>query len=158
MFPHPMREPQGHSFGKAHSVASRPCADDWRECEEYLRGIDLFNHGYYWEAHESWEAVWNASGRKGVTADFMKGLIKLAAALVKAREGREQGVARHAARAEQLFQMVRDAVRPEPTHFLGLSFTDLLASSQLLQANAGDFIDTRAEAVVRLGDFRIDPQ
>ncbi|TGQ49534.1 DUF309 domain-containing protein, partial [Mesorhizobium sp. M1C.F.Ca.ET.210.01.1.1] len=24
-------------------------------------GIDLFNHGYYWEAHEAWEPLWHAA-------------------------------------------------------------------------------------------------
>ena len=48
---------------------------------------DLLNHGFYWEAHEAWETLWHAAGRKGEIADFLKGLIKLAAAAVKAREG-----------------------------------------------------------------------
>lgn len=46
----------------------------------YLRGIDLFNHGFYWESHEAWEAVWISAGRRGSVADFLKALIKVAAA------------------------------------------------------------------------------
>ena len=56
----------------------------WSQSHDYLLGCDLFNHGYYWEAHETWEGLWNACGRSGTTADFLKGLIKLAAAGVKA--------------------------------------------------------------------------
>jgi predicted metal-dependent hydrolase len=155
MFPHPLRDPQGHSFGDAPSHAKPPADDNWRDCDEYLRGIDLFNHGYYWEAHEAWEAVWNAVGRTGTTADFLKGLIKLAAALVKAREGRRQGVVRHAARAEELFQAVRDA--GPAAHFLGLRFAELLAYARQLQLNADQLLDTRPEAVVRLVDLRLQP-
>ena len=42
------------------------------------RGIDLFNSGRYWDAHEAWEHVW-MSDRKGPDAGFYKGLIQVAA-------------------------------------------------------------------------------
>jgi predicted metal-dependent hydrolase len=41
-------------------------------------GIDLFNSGRYWEAHEAWEEVWMPD-RKGPDAGFYKGLIQIAA-------------------------------------------------------------------------------
>ena len=65
--------------------------------------IDLFNHGYYWEAHEAWEAIWIALGRRGAQADFIKALIKLTAAGVKLRQRRPRGAVRHARRAAELF-------------------------------------------------------
>jgi predicted metal-dependent hydrolase len=43
-----------------------------------LRGIDLFNSGLYWEAHEVWEAEWTPD-RKGPDSGFYKGLIQVAA-------------------------------------------------------------------------------
>ena len=61
-------------------------ADGWALSPAYLRGVELFNAGYYWEAHESWEALWHAHGRRGPTAGVLQGLIKLAAAGVKIRE------------------------------------------------------------------------
>lgn len=66
------------------------------------RGAELFDAGYYWEAHEAWEQVWISWGRTGARADRLKGLIKLAAAGVKALEQNSQGVGRHADRAVQL--------------------------------------------------------
>jgi uncharacterized protein len=24
-------------------------------------GLDVFNHGYYWEAHEAWEGLWQVA-------------------------------------------------------------------------------------------------
>ena len=63
----------------------------WRDSSDYLYGIDLFNNGFYWEAHEAWESLWLAAGKAGVTAEFLKGLIKLAAAALKIREGRWAG-------------------------------------------------------------------
>jgi uncharacterized protein len=104
--PHPISDPRGHSFGHTET-AMRPLDEaSYASNATYLYAIDLFNHGFYWEAHEAWEALWHAAGRRGVTADFLKGLIKLAAAGVKAREGRAAGVRQHAARAEDLFGSV----------------------------------------------------
>jgi predicted metal-dependent hydrolase len=42
------------------------------------KGVDLFNSGRYWEAHEAWEREWTPD-RKGIDAGFYKGLIQIAA-------------------------------------------------------------------------------
>ena len=85
-------------------------------------GIDLFNAGFYWEAHEAWESLWHLCGRSGRMADFLKGLIKLAAAGVKVRENRRQGAADHARAAAALFR--RTGVAGE--RYLGLPLDDLI--------------------------------
>ncbi|MFI5284393.1 MAG: DUF309 domain-containing protein [Candidatus Dormibacterales bacterium] len=41
-------------------------------------GIELFNRGSYWEAHEVWEREW-MKDRRGADAGFYKGLIQVAA-------------------------------------------------------------------------------
>jgi len=41
-------------------------------------GVDLFNAGRYWEAHEAWEREWTPD-RKGSDSSFYKGLIQVAA-------------------------------------------------------------------------------
>ena len=43
-----------------------------------LRGVELFNSGRYWEAHEIWEEEWKPD-RKGPDSGFYKGLIQVAA-------------------------------------------------------------------------------
>ena len=99
-WPHPNRSPQGHSFGIAPPMpAATPSAR--KGVRRFLRGVELFNAGYYWEAHEVWEGLWHADGRRGPTADVLKALIKLAAAGVKVREGRENGVRTHCRRAAE---------------------------------------------------------
>jgi hypothetical protein len=103
-------DPRGHLFGQP-AEAIRTIPADWRSCRDYLHGIDLFNYGYYWEAHEAWECVWHAAGRAGPLADFIKGLIKLAAAGVKTLEGSPVGRERHATRAAALFRQARSARR-----------------------------------------------
>lgn len=47
---------------------------------EYLRGIELFNEGRYFECHEVWEAIWlKASGPE---REFLHAMIQIAASLL----------------------------------------------------------------------------
>ena len=41
-------------------------------------GVELFNTGRYWEAHEAWEREWTPD-RRGPDSGFYKGLIQVAA-------------------------------------------------------------------------------
>jgi uncharacterized protein len=100
---HPTRDPAGHMSGRAEVAPTPQPAQGWAAGEAYLFGFDLFNHGYYWEAHEAWEALWHAAGRAGPVAALLNGLILLAAAGVKAREAMPKGVVRHAGRAVAMF-------------------------------------------------------
>jgi hypothetical protein len=99
-----------------------------------LYGVDLFNQGYYWEAHEVWEELWHACGRSGQTGTFLKGLIKLAAAGVKAREGKALGVRDHARRAAELFQQTAGDSGGRDSRYLGLGLEDLIRWSLAVAA------------------------
>ena len=125
-FPHPMSDPAGHSFGCAPEHPAAPDPSRWEACRAYLYGIDLFNHGYYWEAHEVWEGLWHACGRAGTTGNFLKGLIHMAAAGVKARERRPQGIQRHAIRARELLQQTASEVGPRHRRYMGLALSELI--------------------------------
>ncbi len=81
--PHPVRDPGGHSFGQLQHDAVEFDPEHWQDCDEYLYGIDLFNHGYWWEAHEALEGVWIAAGRTTPIGYFIQGLIQVAVALLK---------------------------------------------------------------------------
>jgi hypothetical protein len=85
--PHPVRDPEGHSYNKPPLQLASFAAADWQSCDEYLYGIDLFNHGYWWEAHEALEAVWVAAGRQTETGLFVQGLILIAVAHLKMFQG-----------------------------------------------------------------------
>jgi hypothetical protein len=116
-------------------------ATRWQASRAYLYGMDLFNHGYYWEAHEAWEGLWHRAGRQGMVADFLKGLIKLAAAGVKHREGIPRGVAGHAAGAAELFRQTGALLSGADPLFAGLRLADLLAfaaQAECLAPSAGD--------------------
>jgi hypothetical protein len=145
--PHPTSDPAGHSYGR-HETAAAPLDEaTWRTNPAYLFGLDLFNGGYYWEAHEAWEALWHASGRAGPVADFVKGLIKLAAAGVKAREGRAAGVRQHAERAAELFRVVG---KVGPSWWFGLSLPVMIASAVRLADDAATLAGHGADATRRL--------
>jgi predicted metal-dependent hydrolase len=146
-FPHPTRDPEGHSFGKPPPEAKCPEPDRWENCRLYLRGIDLFNHGYYWEAHEIWECLWHACGRKGLTGRFLQALIRLAAAGVKAREGMPRGVTRHGTAARKLIQEVVDELGASRDRYMGLRLDELCEFAS--QVAVGEGIGTvRPETVV----------
>jgi Domain of unknown function (DUF309) len=51
--PHPVRDPTGHSY---HVEPIPVAAEASLGSDAFLWGLDLFNHGYYWEAHEAWES------------------------------------------------------------------------------------------------------
>jgi len=158
-FPHPTRDPDGHSYGIPEPEVEVAVESRWPECEPYLWGIDLFNHGYYWEAHEQWEAVWHAAGRSGTRADFCKALIALAAAGVKAREGRSRGVRHHAGRARKLLDSVRTQTG-DGDRFMGLSLEALTEWAEWLEASPDQVIDTSHTPVVVVMPFalRVSPE
>jgi len=130
--PHPVTDARGHSFGQAHAVPAALNPEQPFASREFLFAIDLFNAGFYWEAHEAWEGLWVAAGRSGNLADFLKGLIKLAAAGVKAREGQSIGVQRHAKRAMELFQSVVPRQSNGQKAIAGLALDDLIHAAQSL--------------------------
>jgi hypothetical protein len=145
--PHPTSDPRGHSFGKPPEPADPPDPERWRECRPYLYAIDLFNHGYYWEAHEAWEALWHACARSGRTADFLKALIKLAAAGVKVREGKPAGVRNHARRAADLLERLADA-NGKHIRYMGLDLNQLIHFARTLAERVPSVPETNGPAVV----------
>ena len=130
--PHPTADPAGHSFGIIPTVPPKPEPAQWQESRPYLYGIDLFNGGYYWESHVAWESLWMTYGRKGIVADFLKGLIKLAAAGVKALEGRPEGVKSHSGRAVELW---RGVIQTEQDLFMGLKISELIDLAKEIYGN-----------------------
>lgn len=154
-WPHPTAAPAGHSSGRVQAPAEPIREDRWEDSEAYLRGIALFNAGYYWEAHESWELLWHAHGRRGPVADILQGLIKLAAAGVKVREERPGGVRTHAGRAALLFEKSRRAGR---RFQLGLDLV-LLAQRARAVAEAPPAGAGQPDAPVHIVfDFQVVPE
>ncbi len=78
-------------YGRTESPPQTFDPSRWQENELYLYGVDLFNHGYWWEAHAEWEMLWQATDRSDTAGSFLQGLIQVAAALVQDRSGRVEG-------------------------------------------------------------------
>jgi hypothetical protein len=107
--PHPVSDPYGH-------MRQFILPDSWSQRDHLLWGKRLFEHGYYWEAHEAWEHLWLELGRTSDEALAVKGLIKLAASAVKCREGNANGAIRHATRATELLRADSDSMLFEGGH------------------------------------------
>lgn len=87
---HPVTHPEGHRYGLG-APAAPPPDTPWQANAPYGRGFDLYHAGYYWEAHEYWEAVWQ-SGLSGPERALCQALILTAAAQLKNLTGRTRGV------------------------------------------------------------------
>ncbi len=68
--------------------------EDW---VRFRQGVDLFNAGRFWQAHEAWEDVWRR--KAGDCEYFFKGLIQAAAAFHQFEQGRYRGMMTHFSRA-----------------------------------------------------------
>jgi hypothetical protein len=150
-FPYPLTDPAGHSYGRTPQRARPLDPQKWQQSREFCHALQLFDAGYYWEAHEAWEALWLAAGRTGRDATALKGLIKLAAAGVKAREGNAAGVSRHARRAAELLQTAHLAIGSaaigRQKDWAGLDLAALAVAAGLIADDPTHYIDTDDVAV-----------
>jgi predicted metal-dependent hydrolase len=64
--------------------------DRFRDEPGLVRGIELFNEGEFWEAHEAWEGAWMPHRRQR-DSDFFKGLIQVAAGWHHYRRNNRRG-------------------------------------------------------------------
>ncbi len=120
--PHPTRDPEGHSYGGGAGHLPDLNAIDWRLCEHYLFGIDLFNAGYWWEAHEVLEGLWHAAGIGTPAAHVLQAVIQCAAAHLKTVTSRPTG-------ARRLFEQAHNHVLWRRDHHLGLDLIGMLAET-----------------------------
>lgn len=126
--PHPTADPRGHSYlppGQAHPAVRPVSPTDWSNSAPYLYGVDLYNHGYWWEAHESWESIWQLADKTGPQGRFLQGLIQTAACHLKIHLGKPDGVAR--LRQTSLDHLRWAAARcPEPV-YMGIELGSFIA-------------------------------
>lgn len=140
--PHPTGDPAGHSYRRE---PERPPAhapsDAWRANEDYLYGIDLYNHGYLWEAHESWEGIWHPTKAPDpVQADYLQGLIQCSAAALKVPMGQPKGLVRLAeAGTARLERVARSAGSP----YMGLDLWTFLTNFRQFAGTQPRSIDAR---------------
>lgn len=138
--PHPMRDPEGHSFGREEPPAGFFEPEDWQRSTEYLWGVDLYNHGYLWEAHEAWEGLWHVAKRDPLQATHLQGLIQCAAACLKVRMGEPRGVARLSeAGTARLERVVEEGGNP----YMGIDLVEFVAELRDFVASAPQSAEDR---------------
>jgi hypothetical protein len=104
--------------------------------DELLRlGVDLYNAGHYWNAHEAWEEVWLESERD--LRLFYQGLIQVTAAFVHVTRDEYPGAVR-------LLEAGLDKLDRYPASFLGVELSPLRVGARRC-----------LEALLSLGDKRI---
>jgi hypothetical protein len=98
--------------GDGEAVAAPEDKPAWQRHPAFLWGLDLYNHGYPWEAHEVWETLWRQAPRGSAVREMLQALIQCAAAVVHAAAGRPAGQRRLAERALARLAAVHAAVGP----------------------------------------------
>ncbi len=79
-------------------------SDAWRA------GLQFFRSGYFWEAHEVWEAVWMALPDELDERRLVQGMIQLANAALKEKMERPRAVLRLCDIAEQALKALPEAL------------------------------------------------
>ncbi len=133
--PHPVIDEDGHSYGhEEEAVEFEP--QRWKESDDYLYGIDLLNHGYFWEAHEAFEGIWHHLGRKDENSRFIQGLILLAVSCLHLRRGRMSAVKKVATKGLNKLEGL-------DTCFFGCQTFVICSYLQLLQNGESIKVDIR---------------
>jgi uncharacterized protein len=122
----------------AKALVPRPViAADWEANEPYRYGAALCLNGFFWEAHEVWEAVWMACPANSRERRLLRTLIQLANAGLKLRMGRANAAARLLAEAEELLGDCEAAGRDRS--FMGVDVAaQRRAAAEALQAVKSD--------------------
>jgi hypothetical protein len=137
--PHPFAQPGGYAYGRRPEPPPFRGAGQWRRNRAYLRGLDFFNRGWWWEAHEAWESYWHVTaGRDARQHDLFKALIQLAACALNRERRSHAGAARLLFSAITLLEKLDRQRGGEP--LCGLVLADVVANAHkfLAEAVGGD--------------------
>lgn len=91
--------------------------DAEEEARLFHEGIELFNSGEWFEAHEVWEDIWHHAG--GEKKQFYQGLIQLAVTIEHIRRGNPRGVV-------QVFESATRKFTGLPEKYMGIDITSLV--------------------------------
>ena len=152
--PHPVLDPAGHSY---HVGPLLVATEALRSSDAFLWGLDLFNHGYYWEAHEAWDGLWQVADRDNPLSMLFKSLILLSAAGVKIRERKNAAAARHAVRAAAL---LRELMKVQDSAFeraLGMSPATLAEDAEAATGNPAELRATAPGQPQSVFNFILGP-
>lgn len=129
---HPSKNGIAH-FGDAVLLLNSATINAQGDSPAFRYGIDCFNEGFFWEAHEFWEPLWQSARKdQPQLAAALKSLIQFAAANVQLLCGRPESWHRLAQRAIK----TATGADVQQTQLLGIEWHRLLAEWQeVLQGN-----------------------
>lgn len=105
-----------------------------------LRGVEEFNHGHFFEAHELWEELWNES--VGEEKRFYQGLIQIAAGYHKLSLAQHRG-------AYKLLERGRQTLVELPPDSVNFDLAPLLAAvTTLVQSLAAGQTPTAGQVPI----------
>lgn len=143
---HPTQDPEGHSRDRVAVPFTPLPPERWRENEAYLFGVDLYNAGYLWEAHEAWEDAWHPTRAVDpIQGEFLQGLIQCAAACLKIPMGQPRGLQRLAELSAGRLEAV---ARAEGRRYMGLDPAALAAELRAFAASEPTDIEGRPRLVL----------
>ena len=99
-------------------------ASDWKTNVAYLYGHDLMHSGYYWEAHEVWEAVWQTARGNSLERLLLQALIQAANAQLKRKMGRPAAAGRLEIETEKLRAELLVRLGGGHDSFMGVNIAD----------------------------------
>lgn len=117
---HPQRDPEGHSYNKEHAPVIYSPPEDWQSNANYLFGVDLYNHAYWWEAHEAWEELWHTTKKSAAYGQFLQGLIQVSAAFIKWQSQQQVGMEKLFGIGLSRLEFVLASLPAGQTQFMGL--------------------------------------
>ena len=120
---HPFNDAEGHSYGQVIDPAVVDFeASAWRDNTDYLRGVDLFNQAYWWEATHCWQALWGPSC--AITKHYYQGLISISEALTHHHLRDRETMLTHATAGEE--SLTKALNETEGDVYMGLNLKHFL--------------------------------
>ena len=143
--PHPTQDERGHSFTRTGEPPPQYYPPErWSENSDYLYGVDLYNFGYLWEAHEAWEGLWHQAKHDPHQAQMLQGLIQCTAAALKIPMGQPNGLAR----LSEFGTGRLESVAREHGTYMGLSLMEFVREFREFAESAPDSADERPRIVL----------
>ncbi|HUF18750.1 MAG TPA: DUF309 domain-containing protein [Thermoanaerobaculia bacterium] len=103
----------------------------------FAEGVDHFNAGRFWEAHESWEVLWLPA--RTDMRQFLQGLIQLAAAYLHLGRSNLSGSIR-------LYDAALSRLEGFPAEYCGVDLESLLRKAVADRAGAAQSLESIEQA------------
>ena len=126
------------------NVREPPHGDAW------VRGLTLYAAGKHWHAHEAWEQLWLGEQDAGDRA-FLRAVIQVAAAMVKAEQGNLEGVRKNLGKARANLDGLPARCRGVDTRVLATECERCARHARTMQAAAGGWFDWRFKPALPAG-------